>query len=189
MNGSDIPACISIMKHKFVTRNIGLDGLIAQLNIKGVSCVHKPRLILWTTAYSLAEFASLPKLPIGSLKVQHKLLHIIALITKSQQLYNTSFKMKSHELCHLSKVAHQVAFVLHRCNNERIREWIRRVTSFIHLICLAVAGQVCSWNSEKGQLIYQSALFSAITYFPLANKKCVHYQPGPCPPKAACAAV
>lgn len=57
------------------------------------------------------------------------------------------------------------------------------VTSFIYLICLAIAGKVCSWNNEKGQLIYQSVLLSAITYFPLANKKRVHYQPGPCPPR------
>lgn len=53
----------------------------------------------------------------------------------------------------------------------------------ISLICMVSASQVCSQSCEKDQLIYQSAPLSAITYFPLANKKCVHYQAGPCPPK------
>lgn len=59
----------------------------------------------------------------------------------------------------------------------------RRWANIISLICMMTAGQVCSQSCEKDQLIYQSAPLSAITYFSLANKKCVHYQAGPCPPK------
>lgn len=59
----------------------------------------------------------------------------------------------------------------------------RRWANVISLICMMTAGQVCSQSCEKDQLIYQSAPLSAITYFSLANKKCVHYQAGPCPPK------
>lgn len=59
----------------------------------------------------------------------------------------------------------------------------RRWANSISLICMGTASQVCSQSCEKDQLIYQSAPLSAITYFPLANKKCVHYQAGPCPPK------
>lgn len=59
----------------------------------------------------------------------------------------------------------------------------RHRANSISLICMVTASQVRSQSCEKDQLIYQSAPLSAITYFPLANKKCVHYQAGPCPPK------
>lgn len=59
------------------------------------------------------------------------------------------------------------------------RHWANSISG----ICVVTAGQVCSASCEKDQLIYQSAPLSAITYFALANKKCVHYQAGPCPPR------